>query len=56
MQYKVIMNSTEGRIGQIIERDPTLQSTKELLERGLIIELKIEQPAEVKKRASKSAK
>ena len=58
--YKCLINSTAGLRGAIIELNPDLQQTKQRLERGIIAELKIEKPAEVKetkvrKRKSKKA-
>lgn len=58
--YKCLINSTAGLRGTIIELNPDLQQTKQRLERGIIAELKIEKPAEVKetkarKRRSKKA-
>ena len=46
--YKCLINSTAGLRGTIIELNPDLQQTKQRLERGIIAELKIEKPAEVK--------
>lgn len=58
--YKCLINSTAGLRGAIIELNPDLQQTKQRLERGIIAELKIEKPTEVKetktrKRRSKKA-
>ncbi len=57
--YKCLINSTAGLRGAIVELNPDLQQTKQRLERGIITELKIEKPAEVKEtkvRKSKSKK
>jgi hypothetical protein len=58
--YKCLINSTAGLRNEIITLDPNLQQTKQRLESGIIAELKIEKPTEVKetktrKRRSKKA-
>lgn len=49
------MNSTAGLIGQQIKRDPEEVSTQQLLERGIIAEVKIVEPTETKRRSKKNA-
>ena len=46
--YKCLMDSTAGRRDTLIERHPQDEATISLLERGIIAEIKIEQPAETK--------
>lgn len=46
--YICKINSTAGRIGQKIDRDPQSESTKQLLERGLIYEAKVVELKETK--------
>ena len=47
--YKCLINSTAGLAGTLIKREPTCENTRALLERGIIAEVKVEQPAEVKR-------
>ena len=46
--YKCLINSVTGLQGAIVQLDPDLQQTKQRLSKGIIAELKIEQPTEVK--------
>ena len=47
--YRCLINSTAGLVSDPPhQRDPNLEQTKQLLERGIIAEVKIEQPEEVK--------
>lgn len=46
--YTCLINSTAGLIGQQIKRDPQHQATQQLLERGIIAEVKIVEPEETK--------
>ena len=52
--YVCQMNSTSGLTGAIIQREPEDESTRLLLERGIIAEVKIVVPAETKKRKAKA--
>ena len=47
------MDSTAGRRDTLIERHPQDEATISLLERGIIAEVKVEQPAETKTRKRK---
>lgn len=54
--YKCLINSTAGLAGKIIGLDENTQQTKQRLERGIIAELKIEKPAEVKETKKRRTK
>lgn len=54
--YKCLINSTAGMRGTIIQLDENLQQTKQRLEGGIIAELKIEKPAEVKETKTRKRK
>ena len=54
--YTCLMNSTAGLIGQHIERDPNAEATKQLLERGIIAEIKVVEPEETKAPRKRKAK
>lgn len=47
--YRCLINSTAGLVSDAPhERDPNLEQTKQLLERGIIAEVKIAQPFDTK--------
>lgn len=54
--YKCLINSVAGLQGAIVQLDPDLQQTKQRLAKGIIAELKIEQPAEVKENKQRKRK
>lgn len=54
--YVCKINSTAGMRGQRIERDPNELATKQLLERGMIAEIKVVEPAETKAPRKRKAK
>lgn len=54
--YVCKINSTAGRIGQRIDRDPREEATQQLLARGIIAEIKVVEPEETKAPRKRKAK
>ena len=55
MQYKVLITSTLGNSGDIVELSDSVQ-TKQRLERGIVCEVKVTKPEEVKTTVRKGKK